>query len=513
MDATDLYEPTRSDDVTETQTRPEEGVAEEATPEALFSDRRAQRIVARARAEQIARVGEAEVRLLEQRWEAERTLIAAQADAALLASNELTLAASYVERMRALEMEARALALAPPAPAGTEQAPDTEGEQVGIHSDDQERAKVARLAGRAAMVPLICGTTAALVSQLLSFGPDLEQALKVDGLSDVGGTVLAYAIATIVAVVIEGLGLAFLAMARGARLDGDSPTVFRVLAWSIASFAIYTNLRHWSPGWVSFQEPEISPVGWMFGAVSLASIGGWEALEMRRERARRAAKSRHLFGEQEPIPPRPELGFMRRIVAPWHTTAAWAVAVRERTNDVDYVLGRATEILDARAERRAKRRANRRAGFCGRMYFVVVGQVYQPKPPKPKNVKSERVEQETTAAPAPAAKEIQAPSAEGQPAAAPTPKVTPKSAPRETALEKTGPMLKAMPNLPANWDEIIAEGVRCARQEMNGSVTGAGKRDELATLIRRREDLKFGNELRGHVQQAVKRALEQEAAA
>jgi hypothetical protein len=487
-------------------------------PTDQLTDPRAQRTVAVAEAEAIRTKAAAEVAILAQQLQTEGALGQAQVRAAELASGELVIAAMHHEQLLGLELEMRRAASTPAEPATTEAPPSTaavDGDTSTSTSDAMARAKAEKLYRRAILVPLTCGTSAAFIGQVFAyFGPVHRDVVgQLAGPDAAWGKWLALAMVIMAACLVEGMQLGLLGMARAARLDNDSPTLYRAGAWLVAAYAIGTNLKHWSPDWHAFTQPDVSFLGWFFGVASFLSVFGWELQEYRLERSRKAAKSRELFGEQKPIPPRPVLGIMRRVVAPVHTTVAWAIAVRDRITDAEAALARATVTLDERAKakaakrakrdgKRAERKADRRAKTVTAVRTDTAKTDKAPAKPVPAKADAPRA---ISAKPVPAkADEVPA---------KPVPAKAAKPIPaKETAAERTQGLATSVPDFPDNWAEIVAAGVRIAREEMDGKITGTGKREDLGARVRKL-GFTFDNVQRGHLHQAVKRTLEAGAAA
>ncbi|ACU39413.1 DUF2637 domain-containing protein [Actinosynnema mirum] len=315
------------------------------TPEP--TTRYARRLLARAQADAIRT-----------RAAAEAEVTRAQAAIADVARAEAARAAEHNKRLRELERaeaEARVELLraqtealtAPPVPA---EGPDVPAPEVTA-TDRGDRLWAAVLA-----IPLLSGTTAAMFGQIAAlhprFVPFVEQELRVDAEHV---SALAFAIAFAIGLTLETLGLFMARLAHKARLRGDSPALYRGVMWAIVAFASAVNYREWSPSW---STP--STLGVIFAALSVASVLGWELREHRADRDRRAAEIARLGWAPTPIPPRPELGVARWLVAPRHTWTAWRTAVTDRIPDAATALDRATEVITAEDAERAQARAERK---------------------------------------------------------------------------------------------------------------------------------------------------------
>ncbi|MDF3051888.1 MAG: hypothetical protein K0R87_3526 [Pseudonocardia sp.] len=399
-------------------------------------------------------------------------------------------------------------------------------------AEAEEAARVAaadarqRRADRLVTALLIAGTAAALIGQVGAFVRPLGDALLVgqlDAPASSGWTKAgSITIALVVGLVLETVGLFAMSLAHAARVDGDSPAVYRAVAWGQVAFAAFINLKHWSPAWTELWQPDVSLLGAVFGGLSVLSVLGWELREHRAARRARKEEIRKLW-KSEPVPPRPEFGAMRWVVAHRQTRLAWQLAVKHRITSAEDALRMADEVL-------AAVEPSTRLGLGGRLHVLVLGYVRQPLPKveeswlaKMKRVRSERVEaQESEAAPAaPTPQEIPAASTQVEPVLSiervPSDEEPQPAAHTVTESETTRPLPRAVPKdivLPTTWDELVAEGVRCAREHMDGNLRGTGKRDELAKLVRRRKDLELPGDsrIKTLLINAVKGELERGAA-
>ncbi len=279
-----------------------------------------------------------------ERARAEADVLRAQADIAAVTAADLALQAEHDEWLRQRERDdAAQLAALDRAAADTTSA--------GASATD----KGDRLWAVVLTIPLLTGSTAAMFGQVASLHPRLVGFVSGLGITQWRATATALAVALAVGVTLETLGLFMARLSHKARLRGDSPAIYRAAMWTIVLYAAGVNYHEWSPSWA---EPTV--LGVLFASLSVASVLGWELREHRADRDRRAAEIDRLGWTPTPIPPRPEFGAMRWLVAPEHTFAAWRVAVQDRIPDAVTALARADEILAARRAARLELRAERR---------------------------------------------------------------------------------------------------------------------------------------------------------
>ncbi|GAA1281707.1 DUF2637 domain-containing protein [Saccharothrix xinjiangensis] len=225
-------------------------------------------------------------------------------------------------------------------------------------------------------VPLLTGSLAAMFGQIASLHPRLLPFAATElGLEGAAGTRTALGVAFAVGLTLETWALVMGRLSHKARLRGDSPAVYRAWMWAAVLFAAGINYHEWSPSWT---QP--SMLGVLFASLSILSVLGWELREHRADRDRRAAEIAALGWAPTPIPPRPEFGATRWVVAPRHTWTAWSVAVRERIPDANTALARADEILEARAITAGTRPPD--AGWRTRLAFLLRGQAALPPGPQ-----------------------------------------------------------------------------------------------------------------------------------
>ncbi|MEV8439208.1 DUF2637 domain-containing protein [Actinosynnema sp. NPDC051121] len=287
------------------------------------------RILAKAQAEKIR----IEAR---ERAAADADLTRAQAATIEVTATEMALASAHNERMRQLEEEKKAAELARQAAADL---PNPLVDSVVTAWDKGDRLWAVILT-----VPLLLGSTAAMFGQVAALKPRLVPFAATElGLQGRWITAVAFAVAFAIGIFLETIGLFMARLAHKARLRKDSPAVYRTVMWAVVLYASGVNYHEWSPGWT---QPSV--LGVLFASISVLSVVGWELREHRADRDRRAAEIAKLWAPT-PIPPRPEFGAMRWIVAFQHTRTAWAVAVRERIADPNEALARADAILNERA--------------------------------------------------------------------------------------------------------------------------------------------------------------------
>ena len=321
------------------------------------------RILAKAQAEAIR----IEAR---ERAAAEAERVRANADVTRVTAAHMALVSAHEEKMRQLAEEKAAAerdaALAAAKPVAT--------------VDDNvlsAKDKGDRLWAIVLTIPLLSGTTAAMFGQIAALHPKFVPFVETElGVPADHVSAVAFAVAFAVGLTLETLGLFMARLAHKARLRGDSPMIYRTAMWTIVLFAAAVNYREWSPSW---RDPTV--LGVVFASLSIGSVLGWELREHRADRDRRAAEIAKLGWAATPIPPRPEFGAMRWLVAFDHTRTAWAVAVRERITDPNDALARADEILERRAVEMGTRAP--RTGPAARVRFLVTGRLPGDRPARP----------------------------------------------------------------------------------------------------------------------------------
>lgn len=301
-----------------------------------------------------------------ERAQAEAGVLRAEADVVAVTAADLALQAEHDEWLRQHERDdAEQLAALNRARVAAEVVPAGRATSAADQGD--------RLWAVVLTIPLLTGSTAAMFGQVASLHPRLVGFVGDLGITQWRATATALAVALAVGVTLETLGLFMARLAHKARLRGDSPAIYRAAMWTIVLYAAGVNYHEWSPSWT---QP--SMLGVLFASLSIASVLGWELREHRADRDRRAAEIDRLGWTPTPIPPRPEFGAMRWLVAPEHTFAAWRVAVQDRIPDAVTALARADEILAARRTATLELRAERRGAE-------------QPAPARPRRVFARRL--------------------------------------------------------------------------------------------------------------------------
>lgn len=271
-----------------------------------------------------------------ERAAADAELVRAQADVTRVTAADMALASAHDERMRQLAEEKSAAEVTKLTAADL---PNPAAAHLLNAWDRGDRLWAVILT-----VPLLLGSAAAMFGQVAALKPRLvpfaDHELGLDGR---WVPAVAFAVAFAIGIFLESIGLFMARLAHKARVRKDSPAIYRAVMWAVVLYASAVNYHEWSPGW---SKPSV--LGVLFASISVLSVVGWELREHRADRDRRAAEIAALWAPT-PIPPRPEFGAMRWIVAFRHTRTAWAAAVRERIADPNEALARADAILTERA--------------------------------------------------------------------------------------------------------------------------------------------------------------------
>jgi hypothetical protein len=311
-----------------------------APPDYQPTTRAERKILARARADALRE----HARITAQ---AEASVEQAQAAGIELANLDAALEAEHREWLRQRERDEVEQA----ARSRVADAVDAVGSWTGISATDRGD----RLWAWVLTVPLVTGSTAAMFGQVASLHPRLAVFVADLGIPGWKGTAVALAVALAVGITLETVGLFMARLAHKARKRSDSPAIYRGVMWAIVLYAAGVNYHEWSPAW---DQPSV--LGVLFASLSIISVVGWELREHRADRDRRHAQIAELGWAPTPIPPRPEFGLMRWLVATRHTWTAWTTAVKERIPDAGTALHRADEILTARRTEQTAQAASRR---------------------------------------------------------------------------------------------------------------------------------------------------------
>ncbi|MEU4804356.1 DUF2637 domain-containing protein [Actinosynnema sp. NPDC023587] len=289
--------------------------------------------------------------------EAEAEVLRAQATGVELATADAALVAEHEEWKRQRERDER----------------DQPAEDLVLLHPRRGRPGGTRLWNVVLTVPLLLGSAAAMFGQVAALKPRLMPFAATElGLEGPWVPLVAFAVAFAVGIFLETVGLFMARLAHLARLSGDSPALYRAVMWAVVLYASAVNYHEWSPAW---DRPSV--LGVLFGSISILSVLGWELREHRADRDRRAEEIARLW-TASPIPPRPEFGLARWLVASRHTWTAWKVAVEDRIPDADTALARATVLLKEGDAQRARRRASRpvpaagsaRDGWASRLRYL-----------------------------------------------------------------------------------------------------------------------------------------------
>jgi len=447
-----------------------------------LTDPRAQRKVAAARAAAIRQDSEAAAELARVRIAGEERLIEANLDAATVANHELMLAASHQERLRAQEL------------------------REALPADQVDQVDEGRLALSPARLKWwhrgLLAFTLVVMALLFSIivVTQLDFYRQLDGLQPkLGGIPIRIYLA--IPVATEMLSLLYGAFATYCLYAGrGNHSKYVRWMWIYASIAAVVNASH---ALTHLAAGDAGLTAFVLGGGSLASPGAWHAFigtTLGKQRGRRGGVKGLARGA-------------RMVKHPFLTRRfLWACEVfPDLTHDEVWAM--VAGAKRARLERKYRPAVKTKASKTAKVETAK----WWPRRAEAKAEASKPVVVEASKAKAEASKPARVEAskpveAEGQAAKVEASK--PTEAGPETEGEQTRPMPRIVEDLPENWAAIVAEGVRCADEHMGGVVTGAGKRDELAALVRRSPELAFPNKARTRLQQDVKQQLlERQAAA